>query len=494
MKEATLILPHQLYKNHPSLQEGRSVVMIEDNLFFKEFAFHAQKLIYHRATMKSYQSYLESIGHHVAYVSSTDAHSSTERWMSWLSEQGVVDLFMTDPVDYLMMRRIQRFSSRMNIRLHVLESPNFGITSQNISKYFQGKKRFFLTAFYIDERKRLKILLDESGDPIGGQWTFDSDNRKKLPKGIPIPKLPQSKDSLWVSEAIDYVTRFFENAPGERCKPIYPITHDEALAWLRQFCVERLMRFGDFQDAIQKDERYLFHGVLTPMLNIGLINPGDILEAVIEAGRTHAIPLNNVEGFVRQVMGWREYIRAVYQLRGVEERKRHFWNHHRPMPASFWTGNTGIPPLDDMIKGVNETAYAHHIERLMIAGNFMLLCEIDADEVYTWFMSLFIDAYDWVMVPNVYGMSQFADGGLMSTKPYISGSNYILKMSNYQTGPWCAIWDALFWRFINKHRDFFLKNPRLAMMVRTFDKMPITKQGDHMRVAEEYLERLHRTA
>jgi deoxyribodipyrimidine photolyase-related protein len=147
-----------------------------------------------------------------------------------------------------------------------------------------------------------------------------------------------------------------------------------------------------------------------------------------------------------------------------------------------------------ILDGVNETAYAHHIERLMIAGNFMLLCEIDADEVYTWFMSLFIDAYDWVMVPNVYGMSQFADGGLMSTKPYISGSNYILKMSNYQTGPWCAIWDALFWRFINKHRDFFLKNPRLAMMVRTFDKMPITKQGDHMRVAEEYLERLHRTA
>jgi deoxyribodipyrimidine photolyase-related protein len=146
MKEATLILPHQLYKNHPSLQEGRSVVMIEDNLFFKEFAFHAQKLIYHRATMKSYQSYLESIGHHVAYVSSTDAHSSTERWMSWLSEQGVVDLFMTDPVDYLMMRRIQRFSSRMNIRLHVLESPNFGITSQNISKYFQGKKRFFFNS------------------------------------------------------------------------------------------------------------------------------------------------------------------------------------------------------------------------------------------------------------------------------------------------------------------------------------------------------------
>jgi deoxyribodipyrimidine photolyase-related protein len=163
------------------------------------------------------------------------------------------------------------------------------------------------------------------------------------------------------------------------------------------------------------------------------------------------------------------------------------------MPACFWTGETGIPPVDDMIHGVLDTAYAHHIERLMVAGNFMLLCEIDSDEVHRWFMSLFIDAYDWVMVPDVYGMSQYADGGLMSTKPYISGSNYILKMSHYKRGPWCDIWDGLFWRFIHKHRDFFTSNPRLAMMVRVFDKMDAVKRQRWLQIAETYLENLHHT-
>jgi deoxyribodipyrimidine photolyase-related protein len=220
------------------------------------------------------------------------------------------------------------------------------------------------------------------------------------------------------------------------------------------------------------------------------LSPKEIWSEATRVGSELQIPLNNIEGFVRQVMGWREYIRAVYELKGVEERKRHFWNHHRPIPASFWNGTTGIPPLDDMIKGVNETAYAHHIERLMIAGNFMLLCEFDADEVYKWFMSLFIDAYDWVMVPNVYGMSQFADGGIMSTKPYISGSNYILKMSHYKRGEWCDIWDGLFWRFIDKHRDFFERNPRSIMMVRNLEKMDGAKRIALLGKANTFLDQL----
>lgn len=226
------------------------------------------------------------------------------------------------------------------------------------------------------------------------------------------------------------------------------------------------------------------------MLNVGLISPKEIIDACLLYAKENKVPINSTEGFVRQIIGWREFIRGVYITRGSEERTTNFWKFKKKIPASFYTGTTGIPPIDITIKRVLETGYCHHIERLMVLGNFMLLCEFDPDEVYRWFMELFIDSYDWVMVTNVYGMSQFADGGLMASKPYISGSNYLMKMSNYKKGEWQAVWDGLFWRFMNSHRDFFLSNPRLGMLVRMFDKMPIEKQEKHIKNGEAYLETL----
>jgi deoxyribodipyrimidine photolyase-related protein len=181
----------------------------------------------------------------------------------------------------------------------------------------------------------------------------------------------------------------------------------------------------------------------------------------------------------------------VYELKGTVERTKNYWGFKRKIPASFWNGTTGFEPIDSTIKKVLETGYCHHIERLMVLGNFMLLCEFDPDEVYRWFMELFIDAYDWVMVPNVYGMSQFADGGLMSTKPYISSSNYLMKMSDYKKGEWQVTWDGLFWRFMHVHRDFFLQNPRLGMLVHSFDKMSTVKQEQHLKAAEKFLQSLN---
>jgi len=208
---------------------------------------------------------------------------------------------------------------------------------------------------------------------------------------------------------------------------------------------------------------------------------------VPEVGR---VPLNALEGFVRQVMGWREFVRLVYRTHGRVQRKKNFWGFTHGIPAAFYDGSTGVEPVDHVIRQVLRTGYCHHIERLMILGNFMLLCELSPDAVYRWFMEMFIDSYDWVMVPNVYGMSQFADGGLMSTKPYISGSSYVLKMSDFKKGSWCAVWDALYWRFVDRHADFLAKNPRMAMMV----KMRL-KLGDrlehHLRVADSFLAQLH---
>ncbi len=212
---------------------------------------------------------------------------------------------------------------------------------------------------------------------------------------------------------------------------------------------------------------------------------------VIQAALEHAdeVPINSREGFIRQVIGWREYMRGVYLHLGRRQRTSNYWNHQRPVPAAFYDGTTGIEPVDTVIHRVLKYAYCHHIERLMVLGNFMLLCEICPNAIYRWFMELFIDAYDWVMVPNVYGMSQFADGGLITTKPYISGSAYILKMSGFQRGPWCEIWDALYWRFIDKHRSFFKSNPRMSVMVAQCERMGLKLQQHH-RVADKFLERL----
>jgi deoxyribodipyrimidine photolyase-related protein len=226
------------------------------------------------------------------------------------------------------------------------------------------------------------------------------------------------------------------------------------------------------------------------MLNVGLITPDEVISQSLAFAKAHNIPINSVEGFVRQIIGWREFIRGMYESRGSYERTQNFWKFKRKIPNSFYDGTTGIYPIDQTIKKILQTGYCNHIERLMVVGNFMLLCEFDPDEVYRWFMELFIDSYDWVMVPNVYGMSQFSDGGLMATKPYISGSNYLMKMSNYKKGEWQVIWDGLFWRFMDTHRDFFKKNPRLGMLVSMFDKMPSDKRHKHIQTAEEYLDTL----
>jgi deoxyribodipyrimidine photolyase-related protein len=313
----------------------------------------------------------------------------------------------------------------------------------------------------------------------------------KYPKVKKPPEVKFPKPNDHWTEAIIYVEKKFSSNYGEINNAfIYPVTFAESLAWLTQFLQKRFAEFGDYEDAIVNSELVLHHSLLTPMLNVGLLAPDEILEDAVTYATNNNIPLNSCEGFVRQILGWREFIRGVYQTKGTQERITNYWKFKRKIPASFWNGTTGILPVDDTIKKVLATGYCHHIERLMVLGNFMLLCEFEPDEVYKWFMELFIDSYDWVMVPNVYGMSQFADGGLMATKPYISGSNYLMKMSDYPKGDWQPIWDGLFWRFMHLHRDFFLKNPRLGMLVKTFDKMPKEKQEGHIQRAEKFLKKI----
>jgi deoxyribodipyrimidine photolyase-related protein len=270
----------------------------------------------------------------------------------------------------------------------------------------------------------------------------------------------------------------------------YPVTRKQAFESFHLFLEQRLTNFGAYEDAIVKSESTLFHSVITPYLNIGLITPDEVIKGILDFSSNNSVPLNSLEGFVRQVIGWREFMRGIYVADGVKQRNSNFWNYDKPMPKSFYDGTTGLEPLDDTIKKCLKTGYAHHIERLMILGNLMLLIGIKPNSTYKWFMEMFIDSYDWVMVPNVYGMSQFSDGGLLATKPYISGSNYILKMSDYKKGDWCGIWDSLYWSFVNRNREFFKKNPRMNMMVAMYDKKDISIQNELKKKAESFVDSL----
>jgi deoxyribodipyrimidine photolyase-related protein len=490
MQEVTVIFPHQLFKTHPAVIKERTIFLVEEWLYFKQYHFHQQKLILHRATMQFFQNYLIENGYAVEYIESNNPNSDICQLIIQLAKKGITNIHLCEVVDNWLDKRITKVCSENKVEQKIYTTPNFLNTLNDGANFFEEKKTYFQTDFYIHQRKKRKILLDDMGKPIGGKWTFDSDNRSKFPKNEIVPQLNFPLENKFVVEAKKYVAENFNNnygLPNTSNKGFYPTTFKESEEWLEEFLQHRFAKFGIYEDAIVAKENYLYHSILTPMLNIGLLNPQQIIEATLKYAAEHDIPLNSLEGFIRQIIGWREFIRIIYELEGSKQRTTNYWKFTRKIPASFWQGETGILPIDTTIKKTLKTAYNHHIERLMILGNFFLLCEFDPNEVYKWFMEMYIDAYDWVMVPNVYGMTQFADGGLMTTKPYISGSNYLMKMGNFDKGNWQEIWDALFWRFMWVHREFFKQNPRLGMLLNTWDKMAEEKKQTHLQIAENYL-------
>lgn len=508
MSEAALVFPHQLYRQHPALKRGRKVILIEEWLYFRQYAFHKQKLILHRASMKFYQEYLTQSGYQVEYVESHEAASDVRQLITQLAKQEVKSINYADTTDNWLEKHLASACRQYGCQLTRHDSPNFLSQPPEIQQYLDRKKSYFQTDFYIQQRKHHRVLLDAHGQPVGGKWSYDADNRLKMPKDEIVPQVSLPRENKYVREAKAYVEKHFAANPGSGSAPFgkmsatgyYPVTFDEASAWMDQFIAERFAKFGVYQDAMVQHETILYHAVLTPMLNTGLLDPGQVIQKAVDAVVEGSVPINSAEGFIRQVMGWREYVRIVYEQEGSKQRTNNHWGFERKIPYSFWQGKTGIVPVDAVIKRVLQSGYAHHIERLMVLGNFFLLCEFDPDEVYRWFMELFIDAYDWVMVPNVYGMSQFADGGLMSTKPYISGSNYLFKMGDWKKlkpagniVPWHDTWDGLFWRFMHVHRDLLSSNPRIGMLIKTFDKMPKEKREQHLKTGGAFLQQLDKS-
>jgi len=488
--DISIIFPNQIFENSKLLDESSKIFLIEEYLFFNQFNFHKQKILFHRMTMKSYEKFLKKKKLDVVYIDSTENISDIREFIRNLDKK-IQSIKIYDPVDNWLSRRINDSCEEKNIKIENYNNPLFINNNEDLEIFFRSdKKKFFQTSFYKKQRVKLDIMM--IGDkPEGGKWTYDDQNREKYPKNKIPPEIDYPKKDDNYNEALNYLNNNYKNNYGLiDDENIYPYNFQLAKKWLDDFFITRFYEFGPYEDAVVKEKSILNHSVLSPLLNTGLINPKELIKRTINYHYENKIPINSTEGFIRQIIGWREFIRGVYVCKGTEERNKNFWNFSRKIPISFYSATTGIDPVDDTINKINKSGYANHIERLMIIGNFMLLCEFDPNEVYRWFMELFIDSYDWVMVPNVYGMSQFGDGGLMSTKPYISGSSYILKMSNYKRGDWCMIWDSLFWNFIDKQREFFLTNPRMRMLVSSFDRMDIEKKEKLINTANKFISNL----
>ena len=466
-----MLLPNQLFPEQHLPDEN--IKLIEYPKLFNE-NFHKQKLILHRASMKAYRE-----KHDTGYVG---LEESCEKLFE---ENDEIKLF--DPVDHKILEEFEGLADEHGCELIVLESPMFMASRKFNREYFEGN-RIFQLDYYKEMRKKHDILINEDRGPVGGKWSFDPDNRKKMPEDLETPEIPEFSNEH-VQEASNWVEKNFPDAPGNKENFFWPTTRNEALEMLNDFLENRMENFGDYQDAFEKDLEFGFHSLLSSSLNIGLITPEEVVEKTLEMHEENGYPMNSLEGFLRQIVGWREFIRAMYQLH-PEMREENFFEIDNELPKEFYTGETGLPPLDHAIEHAKENAYCHHIERLMVLSNTMLLLEIDPEEAYNWFMEMFIDSYEWVMVPNVYGMGQYAWPDMM-TKPYISSSNYINKMSHYESGDWEEKWDGLYWNFISEHKEKISDIHRMSFMTSTLERMNEETVEEHKKNAEIIKEKLN---
>ncbi len=464
------------------------ILMVEDLGLATRVRHCKMKLTLFFSAMRHYREARRAECREVLYFEIETAVPLLEALAAKCAELGIDRVVTFAPHDRFFAEELRMEVSLAGLELQEHPSPMFLTPEVEWDRFAKPGQRLVMGDFYLAQRRRLGLLLDSDGRPEGGRWSFDEANRKPLPMG-------QDPPAIW-GEAPDGITREvmamvearLADHPGSTKGFAYPVDHAGADRWLDEFLETRLDQFGDYEDALPTAHRTVYHSVLTPMLNCGLLTPGQVVARTLDRHVRRAVPLNSLEGFLRQVVGWREFMFGMdreYGRRGIHE--PNFFGHQRGLAGCWWDGTTGLPPLDLSIRRALEHGYCHHIERLMVLGSAMLMCEVDPQEAYRWFMEMFVDSADWVMGPNVLGMSQFADGGLLATKPYLSGSAYLRKMGDYPPGPWCEVWDGLYWRFVARHREFFAKNPRLSVMVGGLDRLDPCRRDRIFAAAEQFI-------
>ena len=492
-QKLALIPGNCLFPSHESLSPDQDTLffMAEDAGLCTHFTYHKHKLVLFLSAMRSHAAWIDKSWPIKYWKLEEENFSMTyeAKINATLKAYPSINTLITyDLEDQFFENRIMDLCKQQGVKLTIVDSPGFITTKADFKTYTRQNKKPFMHTFYKWQRKRLHILVDETGQPLHDKWSFDEENRKKLPKGIVIPPLPVPAPTKHTEAVKELVNHYFQDHPGKTDNFHWYTTRSGVLEGLEHFFSERFARFGPYEDAIDKTGVFLFHAVMSPYINMGLITPQEVVEKALDYAKQHEIHFPSVEGFVRQLIGWREFMRGVYHHYPL---KGNFFDHKRKMKPCWYEGTTGLPPLDDSIKKAIKHGYTHHIERLMVLGNLMLLCEIDPDDVYRWFMEHFVDSADWVMVPNVYGMSQFADGGIFATKPYIAGANYIAKMSNYgKTGEWVETMNGLYWYFIHNHLSVFAGNQRMSMMVAMLNKMDSDKKNRYFDRAAAFIEQV----
>ena len=485
-----LLFPTQLFSDLTLLSKSKLIYLIEEPRYFDDFGFHKLKLAYHRASMKKYYNMLKK-KLNVKYIDCEKVNNNFYKLIK--SENELINIFYLG--DFPLQNKLENIFGK---KLVINETLNFLIKTNefvDIKKLIYKNTRYSHEEFYKYQRKKLSILIDKNDKPTGGKWSFDTENRLPLPANIKVPDtVSKVKSDKYIKEAIKYVNKNWSKNYGSLDHFIYPIDSKASKLWLNKFLEERLSKFGAYEDAVSEAEPFVFHSVLSPMMNIGLLTDDEVVTLSYEyyLDNKKSIPIESFEGFIRQVIGWRNYVYTLYNLEGEKMKTSNQLKHNNKLNDKFWTGQTDMIPIDSIINKIVKYSYAHHIERLMYLGNFLLLCLVDPDEVYRIFMEWTIDAYDWVMVPNVYGMSQFATP-IMMTRPYFSSSNYINKMSTFKVKKndnWSETWDALYYNFIFKHRNLLKSNYAVARQVKHWDNKSESEQNEIKKKAKEYWDKL----
>lgn len=474
---AVLVLGNQLSVANAALvrHPGAPVVMVEARSMCTRWRYHTLKLVLVLSAMRAFADELRRAGREVAYVRLEDAEEPG--WLALVGREldrlGTRRLVWMRTSDHWPNRHIAAWCRRRGLDHDIAPDTLFLTEPREFAAWADGRRRLVMDSFYRRQRSRLGILLDERGGPEGGRYSFDALNRRPLPRGERPPPLPPVAPNPHERDVARVVARLFPDHPGHVRDVWLPSTRGGALRWLDAFVEERLGRFGPFQDAMRTGEPTLFHAVISPMQNLGLLHPREVVDRAVAAYRDGAAPLQSVEGFVRQIIGWREHMHGMYRLHMPGWHSANVLGHTRPLPDWWRTGETDVVPLDRLLPGLLRLGYAHHIERLMVYGNFMLLSRYDPAEVHRWFMEMFVDSYDWVMVPNAIGMSQYADGGLVATKPYIGSASYLQRMGRFwpaSARPADSEYSVMFWDFLRHHRERFEGNPRMRQLYRLLDQ------------------------
>ena len=499
-----LVLGDQLTRSLSSLRDidpVRDVVlMVEVRDEATYVRHHKQKIAFILSAMRHFAGALTAEGMNVDYVRLDDPANMqgfTGELQRALARHDVAQVVVTEPGEWRVLEMMRQWQRDLPVPMDVRADDRFVASREEFAAWAEGRKQYRMEFFYRLMRRKTGLLM-EGGEPVGGRWNLDADNRKPLPRNVVVPSRRRFAPDEVTREVIDLVAGFFGNHFGDLEPFGWAVTRADALAALDEFIADALPGFGDYQDAMRSGEDFLYHAVLSPYLNVGLLTAQEVCERAAAAWRVGHAPLNAVEGFIRQVIGWREFVRGLYwhEMPGYAET-----NHlgaNRRLPAFYWTGETEMRCLAECVGATRRNAYAHHIQRLMVLGNFALLAGIAPGEVEAWYLVVYADAFEWVELPNVHGMVLHADGGLVGSKPYAASGAYIDRMSDYcrgcrydprlKGGPDACPFNYLYWNFLIVQEARLSRNPRMAMPYRTLAGMPAEKKRDIARDANMFLD------